>query len=528
MPVGIIIVNDERKIKFANSDMATLISSPLPVDSSSQWLSSDRPRDVKRTDSDNILSQLDTIVEIGEEGHSLRSVIVETNDDSSDNHSYHMVNKESRNVYEVKTKYLPILSSKGHKLVVVKDQTIYEQVIKERSMKKYQRILLASITHEIRNPLNSIMGYLTTIAETENLAEAKQAGEYVRGAVEQIRYIVASSCDLTMIDSSTLVIEPSAFDLRGAIENVINVIRPNLEAKPITLHITQTDAVPDPVHSDQKRYELIMFHLLSNAVKYTMEGEIKVAVDYDDRTGLVKTSVADTGVGMSPDSLSKLYQLYANVDKANPYNPQGMGFGLTLCKRLSRLLGGDIEARSLLGKGSTFEFTVANVMTTEQSQRLEGQIKEEGPDGDLRQSVRVIFASQRHLAPGLQDKAKDIKACSCPAVLVVDDDAANRSVLKSFLKAIDATADEAENGLAAIGKVKERLRKDCCQRYSLILMDINMPIMDGTTATEELMQLFAVNPAAKASIVAVTAANLESYSEVHNLLSVGFSKICKF
>jgi CheY-like chemotaxis protein len=269
------------------------------------------------------------------------------------------------------------------------------------------------------------------------------------------------------------------------------------------------------VNSDRKRYILILYNLLTNAVKYTRQGEIRITVHYDPALSMVYTSVADTGIGISEANLQQLFKLYANVERANQHNPQGMGLGLTLCRKLSQMLGGDISVTSTLGAGSTFRFSIKHTRPTASATEVIPRIP-------VQELCETRLRAVRLFAPRL-DTTIPIGKTASPTrrVLLVDDEALNRRILRVYLKHFEAEVEEADNGRVALEAVKRG------NPYRLILMDINMPEMDGVEATKKLVEMFTDSPQLRAPIVAVTAAVLQSRFDVQDLLSVGFEDISK-
>ncbi len=444
---------------------------------------------------------------------------------------YHMT--LDRKPYEVKTKYIPMSSKKECKIAVVTDQSVYENLLKETTMEKYQRMLLSSISHEIRNPLNAIEGYLTILKEQER-EDMEDYIEKIHGSTQQVDLIVSGACDLLLNDNKTTVLQPQHFDLSELIESVVDIVRPNINKRSLMVDCNMESTVPRRISSDPKRYRIILFQLLANAVKYTERGKICVGTRYSPVDKTLTTTVSDTGVGITDEVKAKLFQLYNNMEKANVYNPQGMGLGLALCKKLSRILGGDIVCDSSVGSGSSFTFTINNYDERAPDVTKAPELRFSGPMGEeVRQNVKLLYPSP---ALAVAETASHRNAqcimsppsysCSCAQVLIVDDEATNRSVLSHYLKTISVASEGAENGAEGIRYVKQRLAlSECCRKYKLIVMDINMPIMDGTEATAILMRLFEQNPGVKTPIVAVTAANLQTRDDLQKLLSVGFSDI---
>lgn len=480
-----------------------------------------------------LLAPLTKMVESNGSGFTLKDALMISPQRDTREKTYHM--SLDKRPYEVKTKHLP-MSKKECKLAVVTDQSVYENLVRETTMEKYQRMLLSSISHEIRNPLNAVEGYLTMLKELAKEDEQDYIGK-IRGAAQQVDLIVSGACDLLLNESKTTVLQPQHFDLAEITRSVLDIVSPNASKKALQLSLYPDSTVPRTICSDSKRYKVILFRLLANAVKFTEKGRIEVRSSYNERTKVLTTTVCDTGMGIADDAKEHLFQLYGNLDHANIYNPQGMGLGLALCKKIARILGGDISCSSVLGMGTSFTFTINNHDETPSTAGTAGtfsglafaELSFTAPTGEeVHQRVKLFYppaaSTFRRTANTVMQPNFD---CSCAQVLIVDDEATNRTVLAHYLKSISVSSVGAENGAEGIRYVEQRMElNECCQRYKLILMDINMPIMDGTKATEELMRMFEKHPEARAPIVAVTAANIQRREDLQNLLSVGFNDVC--
>ena len=512
------LVNQKNRLKFINKAMRDQAPTNRQLDNSRPLLSTDG--EFMCDVNEQAWESLEHIKDAGA-GVTLRSALERNLETNTEGPVYRMTCSDSNKAFEVRIKALPVIASRTYKLAVVKDQTVYEELMRGKILEKYQRMLLSSISHEVRNPLHAIEGYRAVIADSQDVAEAKEAAALIGSAARQIDFIVAGACDLMLTESNTLITQPQPFEVRRAIQEVLNILRPSYEQRPVNLRISVPDNVADVLVADEKRYTLILYNLLQNAIKYTREGEISITLEPGPSPGTLTTTVADTGIGMTSEQLLSLFQLYANVEKANAYNPQGMGLGLTLCKRLAQMLGGDLSVTSTLGRGSSFTFVVKHYAQPELGLLREERLPVEGLRGERLQAVKP-FVAPRLLTARMSDLQ-----CDCNRVLIVDDERTNRFVLSKFLKELHVTADEAENGLEALSMVEKRAENPCCRHYLLILMDINMPVMDGTEATARLVGLFARQPVLKAPIVAVTAANLQSREDIKALLSVGFADVRK-
>jgi signal transduction histidine kinase len=514
LPVGVILWDINKGIKFVNREMLSNIDSEGPI-TTNQSVSYETDR--KKISKETLLASLNSIAENSENGRTLKDAIERKEDIDINAQVYQMECERNKKVFEVKTIYLPQKTFKSIKIAIVKDQTIFEQLVKRKHQEKSQRMLLSSISHEIRNPLNAVGGFIAIIQESDNINEIKDSTQKIGYEMERIELIVTSACDLMMTENKLLILQPEEFVLEGLIYQVLNMFKHAIESKHLGVIITIDPDTPITICSDIKKYKQILFHLITNAVKYTTEGQINITINYDKNAKMLCTQVGDTGMGIDDKAKQKLFKLYANVDHANSYNPQGMGFGLTLCKKLCSILGGEISVISDIGKGSKFTFTIKS--EEKKNTKKEFFIEE---DGERRLQELEIFVPTR--SGYKMNSTSDI--CKGEDALIVDDEALNRMILKTYLKSVGIKADEAENGAVAIERVKEKMGSSS-HRYKVILMDINMPTMDGTEATESLIKIFSENPEIRAPIIAVTAANLQSRTDIQRLLSIGFCDICK-
>ena len=251
---------------------------------------------------------------------------------------------------------------------------------------------------------------------------------------------------------------------------------------------------------------------------------------------MLSTTVEDTGCGIDDEKMTTLFQLYGGISTANEYNPQGMGLGLSLCKRLTKALGGEISVSSQVGVGCAFTFTIQHSVTDRVATQNESlpKIKEERSPTGVNQRIKILVPESSkmiNMATALAKNRRNsimvlpMPRCRCSQVLVVDDESINRFVIKSYLSSIEIDTDEAENGQVALEKVAKKAESTCCKGYKLIVMDINMPVMDGTTATGKLIESFEKDQSIKAPIITVTAANMQSKADIEALLSVGFVDI---
>jgi len=539
LPVGIIITDEKKGLAHINQEIRAYFND-LPCQNEAFDLSptGTQTHSGMNTSTAPIMpSIMEGIKDRVENDLTLKSLI-ESRDDLNLGEQVHNMNcKKTGKVFEVRTKYLPEIWPKGYKIAVVKDQTIYEQLVREKMLKKYQKMLIASISHEIRNPLNAIAGYTMIIQEEVDNIKIRDHTEKIENAILQIDYILTGACDLLFGMSSTAILQTQEFYLKNAIDSVIKVASASIENKEVLLHTSINHNVPEKICSDQKKYKIILFNLLMNAIKYTPIGSIKIMISFEDESDVLRTTVEDTGIGIDSKRIPLLFELYEKIENVNQYNPQGMGLGLSLSKKLSKELGGNISAISEIGLGSTFSFTIVNnVMNSNgiifEDSELNCVVEENKEETTINKARIFIPKTLNRIGSFEKTDIKEpspIIRCDCADVLVVDDDPTNRTVLKVYLNSVNLTCQEAANGKIAVNLVEKRLHNNkCCHRFKLIFMDINMPEMDGTEATEKIRKIFEFHPEATTDIIGVTAANLQTRNDVKNLLYVGFSDICIF
>ncbi len=229
-----------------------------------------------------------------------------------------------------------------------------ERMQKERAQ---GRIMLGALTHELRTPLSGMVGMLEVLDREVRSAAGKKFLRVARSATEQMMMLVQDILDFSQLDATVLRPNAQRFSVRLAASECVDLLAERFESRHLLLQLSVDPLVPREVISDRMRYKQILLNLLSNALKFTQAGSVTVTVRSLDGTR-IQTEVADTGVGLMPDELPKLFKLFGKLERTRDINPNGVGFGLNLCRRLSTLLGGDIWVSSTLGKGSTFSFTV--------------------------------------------------------------------------------------------------------------------------------------------------------------------------
>lgn len=350
---------------------------------------------------------------------------------------------------------------------------------------------LANMSHEIRTPMNGILGFLTLIeaGAYENKDELKQFSSSAKYSAEMLLDVINSILDLSKIEAGKAEIEEQDFHLLKVIDHSISVITLKAVEKQITIFKEIPDNVETDLIGDQTKIRQILLNLLSNAIKFTSSGSIEIRVKTKREEGnhvRLFISVIDTGIGIPADKVKQLFKPFSQVDGSERRQLGGTGLGLVICKEFVNLMGGKIEVLSEEGKGSSFNFDIkvkAQFATTAKVSY----------DGD------VIRTEQKEMETGVLEKKDEGELTSARSehhVLLAEDNLINQKVSIKIL-------NRAGYNVTAVGSGSEVLEAIDKDKFDLILMDIQMPGVDGYAATKEIRKLN--NGYSKIPIVALTA-----------------------
>ena len=334
---------------------------------------------------------------------------------------------------------------------------------------------LANMSHEIRTPLNGMLGFVDVLLKNETEEEKQKKLKIIKSSGKQLLEIVNDILDYSKIEAGKFSLESQPYHTRELIYETSDTFLEIAKEKKIDLHCVVDESIPQMLIGDEVRIKQVLYNLLSNAVKFTQEnGKITISLKYDKLLQRMSIEVEDTGIGIAKDKLNDIFLAFTQEDISTTKKYGGTGLGLTLTLKLVKLMGGEMRVQSVVDVGSTFIVELPSAVC----QELEQCWKNESTKDE------TSFSFDGH-------------------ILVVEDNKTNQMLICIILKDLGLTFDLANDGIEALEKYKSNT-------YDVVLMDENMPNMNGIEATQHIKELQQKENSPRVPIIAVTANGLSS------------------
>jgi signal transduction histidine kinase/HPt (histidine-containing phosphotransfer) domain-containing protein len=318
---------------------------------------------------------------------------------------------------------------------------------------------LAVMSHELRTPMNAVLGFANTLLESRLAPEQRLAAMALHDAGDNLLRTLNDILDFAHLDAGRIAFEATAFSPAALTQTAVGIVEQDARSKGLKLRIEAAPGLPPAVEGDAGRIRQVLLSLLSNAVKFTERGEITVVtrcLDRGEASATVQWSVTDTGVGIAPDRIDGVFFDFVQADSSANRRFGGAGLGLAICQRIVDQMGGRIGARSEIGRGSSFAFSVALPLSA------------------------AVFETEKEAGSAARDLKARIAEFGRPLrILLAEDNPTNQLVGKQILREFDVAIDVAANGAEAVQLAGEFA-------YDVILMDIQMPVMNGIEATRAI------------------------------------------
>ncbi|MCB2219896.1 MAG: tetratricopeptide repeat protein [Bacteroidetes bacterium] len=455
-----LVIVQNKKIVYANDHVAKL-------------LGYDTPEEIKQFSFEDVISEHD-LPKINENFDRRMA-----GEEVPENYTFHIIHKSGTPRLVNLNVKLTTYKGKPGVLATLKDITElkeYEEKLiseKERAQRAThsKSMFVAGISHEIRNHMHSIIGISEILGDTKLDEEQKEFVDVIKLSGNNLLDIINEVLDLSKIESGQIDLEEKPINLKKIIHEVVSLNNLKAKEKALDLNTAIATDIPEEVMGDAMRISQILINFVTNAIKFTDQGSISIGVEHvkdvavEDGISLLKFKVTDTGIGISEDSQRKLFKPFSQTHAAVERNVGGSGLGLAICKKLAELMGGEIGIESEVGKGSTFWFTAQFSLSASTSKKVKKSL------------IRAIHHKK---------------------ILLVEDNLLNQQLTTSILRKEGYKMDVGENGQLGFELYKKN-------DYGLVLMDIQMPVMDGLEAARMIRDYEKNNNKPKTTIIAVTA-----------------------
>jgi signal transduction histidine kinase/CheY-like chemotaxis protein/HPt (histidine-containing phosphotransfer) domain-containing protein len=358
--------------------------------------------------------------------------------------------------------------------VVQRTEELASALNKAEAATEAKATFLASMTHELRTPMNGVIGTASLMADSELTTAQREQLDIIRNCGDHLLMVINDILDYSKIEALKMELEYAPLDLKKLIKEILNITKPMTDAKDLLIESFVDENAPAYIEGDVVRLRQVLVNLVSNAIKFTHNGGIYISVNPTSKNTL-EFSIRDTGIGIAPNVQKKLFSAFTQADSSTTRQYGGTGLGLVISKKLVELMGGNVSVKSQVGEGSVFTFSI-------QAKPLDAM------PAEIEQNVLPFKLAE--------EKPMDI--------LLAEDNLVNQMVAKGFLQKLGYIPDVVNNGYEAVQALKN---KD----YDLIFMDMMMPVMDGLEASRIIC---ASKPAHQRPwIIAMTANALEEHKQ---------------
>eukprot|EP00347_Sterkiella_histriomuscorum_P016347 403353540 len=516
-----------------------------------------------RDNNQNILQ--DTLIQNRESQNRL--LVTEQQDLNENRNSQHSGNQQGnheqyKEVVNLKVQEMHF-QNKDLKMILLHRITSFVKYEKLKMENNFYEMITATVSHDMRTPINSITGLIDNLEYFIKDNEGKKLLQVIRNSSKILLFLVNDILDFFQLKNGKFKSSLQETDVKESVNAIIDMFEIVANEKKIELNSEFDKNIPDLLLTDDQRLKQVLINLITNSLKFTIQGQITILASYDEKDHMLNFHVRDTGVGVVKEDQAKLFKLFGKAENNQELNTKGIGLGLNICKKVVEACGGKIFLESEYEKGASFCFGIKAYTDQKQISRKEYQLAFDSEIRSRKQSqqsqlqsaktksnsfpqFRSFLASldsslekanidlytkdaltSRSLLPQLKESQiiNTQIACPCserPQILIVDDNIFNILTLQTILEMqFNQRVDKATNGLEGIEKIKERQQEDyekpcfCDQQnqnYKIVFMDCNMPIMDGFESTVQIRKFQNIDQKAL-KIIAQTANTNNSFKK---------------